>query len=74
MLDLENFKTITQLRHNTLEVIKSVQKKKKIIYIIAHSKPQAILIDLEEYGNLLNLKRENEKLRELVNGDSKSKS
>ena len=72
MLNADNFKTITQLRLNTLEVINAVLADKKPIYIISRSKPQAILISLQEYGELLELKRENKELKDLLKRKSKS--
>lgn len=73
MLNADNFKTITQLRLHTLQVIDSVLKDKKPVYIISRSKPQAILISIEEYGQLLELKRENQKLKDLLERKSKAK-
>ena len=73
MLNADNFKTITQLRLKTLEVISAVVTDRKPVYIISRSKPQAIIISIEEYGKLLDLKRENKELKERLarNGELK---
>lgn len=74
MLNADNFKTITELRLYTLEVINKVVLEKKPIYIISRSKPQAIIISIDEYGKLLELKRENQELRNLVNRNKDAKN
>ncbi len=67
MLNSDNFRTITQLRLNTLEILNTVLRENKPIYIISRSKPQAIILSISEYGKLLELKRENKRLQALAN-------
>lgn len=69
MISAKNFKTITQLRLNTLEIINTVRTNKIPIYIISRSKPKAIIIGIDQYGELLESQRENRKLKKIINNN-----
>ncbi len=51
----DNVKTISDMRERTKELLKEVQKVYGPLYILYRSKPQAVLLSLEEYQKLADL-------------------
>ncbi len=47
----KNTKTITDLREDALEVLRSL-KKNKLAYVFYKSKPKAVMLDIDEFVRL----------------------
>jgi len=50
----KNTKTITDMRENALDVVKSA-KKNGFVYVFYKSKPKAVLVDIDEFVNMNDL-------------------
>jgi len=50
MLDPKNAFSVTELKRKTSKVLEQVKKTKEPVYIISHSKPEAVVLDLEKYN------------------------
>jgi len=46
-----NTKTITEIRENTLGVLRDAAEK-GLVYVTHHSKPQAVIIDIDEFVSM----------------------
>lgn len=55
ILSSANVKTISDMRENARELLEQVQKAYGPLYILYRSKPQAVLLSLEEYQKLADL-------------------
>lgn len=51
----DNVKTISDMRERAKELLREVQKVYGPLYILYRSKPQAVLLSLEEYQKLADL-------------------
>jgi len=50
-----NLKTVTDLREKTMMMLKQAQKAVEPMYILHHSKPQAVLLGIDAYSKLRDL-------------------
>ena len=50
-----NLKTVTNLREKTMLILKQAQKTVEPMYILHHSKPQAVLLGIDAYSKLRDL-------------------
>lgn len=55
ILTNSNVKTISDMRENARELLKEVKKMYGPLFILYRSKPQAVLLNLEEYQKLADL-------------------
>ena len=55
ILSSTNVKTISDMRENARQLLEQVQKAYGPLYILYRSKPQAVLLSLEEYQKLADL-------------------
>jgi len=55
ILSAANVKTISDMRENAKKLLEQVQKAYGPLYILYRSKPQAVLLSLEEYQKLADL-------------------
>lgn len=55
ILSPTNVKTISDMRENARKLLEQVQKAYGPLYILYRSKPQAVLLSLEEYQKLADL-------------------
>jgi len=51
----QNTKTVTDLRENLIDILTSLKKQKSPQFVLYKSKPQAVLLNIEEYQSLLEL-------------------
>lgn len=52
---VKNIKTISDMRENARKLLKEVQSSYGPLFILYRSKPQAVLLSLEEYQKLADL-------------------
>lgn len=50
-----NLKTVTDLREKTVMMLRQAQKAIEPMYILHHSKPQAVLLGIDAYSKLRDL-------------------
>ena len=50
-----NIKTISDMRENASKLLKEVQDSYGPLFILYHSKPQAVLLSLDEYHKLTDM-------------------
>lgn len=51
-LTAKNFKTISDMRENARKLLKEAQSSHAPLFILYHSKPEAVLLSFEEYQKL----------------------
>lgn len=55
ILSTKNVKTISDMRENARKLLKEVQSSYGPLFILYRSKPQAVMISLEEYQKLADI-------------------
>lgn len=55
MINPRTIRTISDLRENPLEVLKSAEKLGEPIYLFYRSRPKGVVLDLEKFNTLMEL-------------------
>lgn len=55
MITQHNVKTVTDMRENAVKLLAQARKSTDPLYILHHSKPQAVLLSLTQYNKLRDL-------------------
>lgn len=54
-LSAKNFKTISDMRENARKLLQEAQSSHGPLFILYHSKPEAVLLSFEEYQKLADM-------------------
>lgn len=55
MLKKDNFKTITDVRHDPLSILNYAQETEEPVIILQHSKPKGVFLSFEKYHRLMEM-------------------
>lgn len=55
MIKADNIKTITDVRQDTLAILKYAQESEEPVIILQHSKPKGVFLSFEKYQKLVEM-------------------